>query len=148
MTANEQRPASLIASFPWQRLARSAWYGFAVIALGIFILAVPALMIAAEEHFSGAAVATEPSLLLYAINIVSFLAFTAAALISCILAGVLFLKRPEDRMALFIAYFLLVYGVVRAGPLASFEYLWPGARVFVWSVLQSLILAPFFAEAV
>ena len=142
MTANEQRPASRIPSFPWQRLARSAWYACAVIALGIFILAIPALRIAAEEHFSGAAAATEPSLLLYAINIVSFLAFTAAALISCILAGALIRKRPEDRVALFIAYFLLVYGVVWAGPLASFEYLWPGARNFVRSVLQPVILAP------
>jgi len=142
MAANEQRPASLIASFSWQRLARSAWYAGAVIALGIFILAIPALRIAAEEHFSGAAVGTEPSLLRYAITIASFLAFTAAALISCILAAVLFLKRPEDGMALFIAYFLLVYGVVWAGPLASFEYLWPGARSFVRSVLQPVILAP------
>ena len=143
MTANEQRPASLIASFPWQQLARSAWYGCAVIVLGIFILAVPALMIAAQEHFSGAPTVTEPSLLLYAITVASFLAFTTAALISCILAGVLFLKRPKDRMALFVAYFLLVYGVVLAGPLASFEYLWPGARIFVWSVLQPVFLVPF-----
>ena len=143
MTANEQRPPSLIARFPWLRLARSVWYAFAVIALGIFILAVPALMIAAEEHFSAAPAATGASLLLSAITIASFLVFTAAALISCILAGVLFLKRPEDRMALFVAYFLLVYAVVWAGPLASFEYLWPGARIFVWNVLQPLILAPF-----
>jgi signal transduction histidine kinase len=142
MTANEQIATLPIASSGWMKLARAGWYVCAAIALGIFILAVPALVVAAQEHFFGALAATEPSLLLYAINIASFLTFTAAALISCVLAGVLFLKRPEDRMALFIAYFLLVYGVVFAGPLASFEYLWPGARIFVWSVLQPLILVP------
>lgn len=129
-------------SFPWQRLARAGWYGCAVIASGIFILSVAAQMMASEEALHRILAAPEVPSLVYTLNIIGVLGRMAAALISLILAGALFLKRPNERMALFLSYFLLVHGIVIAGPLASLALFWPGLSTLVWNVIAPISFAP------
>jgi signal transduction histidine kinase len=124
------------------RVARLAWYVCAVVAWGILILAVPAQLNAAREALQGNLAAAEPSSLLYAFNIANFLGFTAAALISLILATILFLKRPEDGMALFLSFFLLVYGVA-LGPLDALGSFWPGIGALSYDLFLPVIFGPF-----
>jgi signal transduction histidine kinase len=124
------------------RVAHLAWYVCAAIVWGIFFLAVPAQLNATREALQGNLVAVEPSPLLYASNIASFLGFTAAALISLILATILFLKRPDDGMALFLSFFLLVYGVA-LGPLDALGAFWPGIGALSYDLFLPVIFAPF-----
>ncbi|HEX6387146.1 MAG TPA: hypothetical protein VF177_20970 [Anaerolineae bacterium] len=142
MSANEQSATSLIESYRWKRLARAGWYGCAAVAWGNFFLSVAAQMIAFTEDLHSSLAAPVAPSLIYTLNLVGFVARTAAALISLVLASVLFRKRPNEGMALFLAYFLLVYGVVFAGLLASLEFFWPGLSTLVWNVIAPILFAP------
>ncbi|MDX1615607.1 MAG: histidine kinase [Candidatus Promineifilaceae bacterium] len=111
-------------------------------ALVILVLSVLANLLAATRYLQGSVTAVELPLWPRVLSVVGFLAFAAAAVFSFILAAVLFRRRPQDRMTLFLAYFLLVYGTVAAGPLASLETIWPGLQDYTWSVVQPLLFAP------
>ena len=55
-----------------------------------------------------------------------------AALVSLILAGIIFWKKRQDPGALFVSFYLLAYGIIMAGPLEAlngFPSLFPGAAV-------------------
>lgn len=142
MTTNEQNATFPIKNFPWKRLARAGWVGCAAIASGILILSVVAQVMASEKALHGIQVTPEMPSLIYTLNIVGSGARLAAALISLVLASVLFLKRPNEGMALFLSYFLLVHGIVVAGPLASLEFFWPGLSTLVWNVIAPILFAP------
>jgi signal transduction histidine kinase len=126
---------------PWRRFAGIAFYPLVAIALGFIAISVPAYISVRPEELYSNPVALPP-VFLYAFHIAAVIAFTTVALISVVLSVVLFLKRPDDRMALFLSYFLLVYAVVEAGPLASLESLWPGVDNFSWSVIQPILIIP------
>lgn len=141
ITANEQNSTSRFESIPW-RLARAGWYGCAAIALGIFFLSVAAQMNVFSGDLLGNPAAPETSSWMRTVYVVNILARTAAALNSLILASVLFLKRPNEGMALFLSFFLLVYGVVAAGPLVALEPIWPGMSVLAYNVILPVLFAP------
>ena len=142
MSARGQEAPVPLDSLRWIRLARAGWYGCALVTLGIFVLSVPANLLTAKRYLQSSVTVTGSPLWPQVLSIVGFLSFAAAALFSLILAVVLFWRRPNDRMALFLAYFLLVYGTVEAGPLASLEAFWPGLQAFTWTVIQPLLFAP------
>lgn len=48
----------------------------------------------------------------------------ASAVLCIALAGLLFLKKPNERMALFLSFYLLLYGIIVAGPLEAFLPFW------------------------
>src|SRR6266511_5472891 len=48
----------------------------------------------------------------------------SAASVSLALACLLFWKKANDAMALFVSFFLLLYGIVLSGPLESFTLYW------------------------
>lgn len=125
----------------WRRFAGIAWYLLAAIALGFIAVSIPAYINATPEELYGSPVAL-PAASLNVFNVASVIAYTAAAMISVVLSVVLFLKRPDDRMALFLSYFLLVYAVVEAGPLASLDSFWSGMDTFSWSVIQPILIVP------
>lgn len=141
MTANEPNASFPIKNLPWKRVARAGWYGCAAIALGILILSVVAQVMASEALHGIQVTPTTPSLIAV-LNVVGSGARLVAALISLVLASVLFLKRPDEGMALFLSYFLLVHGTVVAGPLASLEFFWPGISRWVWNVITPILFAP------
>ncbi|HZD58099.1 MAG TPA: hypothetical protein VE136_15320, partial [Anaerolineales bacterium] len=107
------------------------------------ILSLAAQVLASGEAPHGILAAPEPSPWMYTLNILGFVARMAAALISVILASILFLKRPDEGMALFLSYFLLVHGIVIGGPLASLALFWPGLSTLVWNVIAPISFAPF-----
>jgi signal transduction histidine kinase len=60
-----------------------------------------------------------------------------ATLLSLGLAALLFRKRPADKMALFLAYYLLVHGILGAGAIEMLDPVWPGV-----SELNSFLFLP------
>jgi signal transduction histidine kinase len=101
----------------WMRLAKVLWYPTAAVSLGIFLAALPG-------YFNGFSSGSLEEHLFFSRtnwNPVLVLAFTAAsvsaALLSIGLAGVLHRKKPDERMAVFLSYFLLYYGAIFAGPI-------------------------------
>jgi signal transduction histidine kinase len=120
---------------------RTMWFLGATVVLGIIILNVPSQINAIAETAPGELTAAAPFWLVAAVNIAPNVAQPALLLLSLILAGVLYVKRPKDGVALFLSYFLLVNGVV-AAPLSFLEPFLPGANALPYSVIQPLIFCP------
>lgn len=102
------------------RMTHATWYVLAVVALGIFIASLPAYTF----KITGATASTEfdatPALIV-TMTALNVLASIAAAVTSLGLAFLLFRRKPRDRMALYVSFYLLVYGVAAAGPLGALE---------------------------
>ena len=81
-----------------------------------------------------------PAGMVLALNLVSVLASIAAALLCLTLASVLFWRKADDWMVMFISSYLLAYGVVLAGPLETAEAFYPGWPSLAVDVIQPLFL--------
>lgn len=111
----------------WLRLARRAWWIVAAVAAGIFIAALPAYVPNLGRGPSDVAASIESSArFVFAVDLLTALASITAVLVSLSLAAVLFRRKGDDWMALFVSYYLLGYGIVLAGPLDVLDALWPG----------------------
>lgn len=130
---------------PWLRIARMGWYLGAGVALMVLIASIPGYIMIAPRGFTDIqrfAFNPVPSVLIT--NIVAGLLSIFIAILSFCLAIVLFQRRPEDRMALLLSYFLLTYGIVAAGPIEFLQPLLSGfARQFLL-LLTLLISMPLF----
>ncbi len=64
-----------------------------------------------------------------------------SALLCVALAVLLFVKKPNDRMALFLSFYLLLYGIVLGGPLETFLPFWfPAAGSLALQVQGGLFI--------
>jgi hypothetical protein len=74
------------------------------------------------------------------LDLLSVLASIAAALVCLTLAVVLFWRRSDDWMVMFISSYLLLYGTIMAGPLEWAEDFYPGWPSLAVDVVQPLFL--------
>jgi hypothetical protein len=106
---------------PWQALVRAIWLVTALIAFSIFVLALPGYLRLFGEPLriqaSAAFIAT--------FTLIGLLASLLAAALSLALAVVLYWRKPNDKMAVFISFFLLAYGIIMAGPLERLRLVQP-----------------------
>jgi hypothetical protein len=116
----------------WQRVTHVAWIMCAGLALLMLLVSLP---LGYATRLSGAAF-DEPvdapawyvATMSFAQGAVSLL----AALVSLVLAGLIFWKKRQEAGALFVSFFLLAYGIIIAGPLEAlhgFPSLFPGATL-------------------
>jgi signal transduction histidine kinase len=94
----------------WQSRTRTAWYVAAVLTLAAVIMAIPGYIRAVPKGFSVIEFAANPSPVVLAINITTALISFAAVILCLYLAFLLFHHGPDDRMALFLSFYLLVFG--------------------------------------
>jgi signal transduction histidine kinase len=120
------------------RLANILWYPAALVALGIFIASLPI-------YFYGFSSGSLEEFLIFSLwnwNFVISLAYTvgslSASLLSLGLAWVLYRQKPGERMAIFLSYFLLHYGVIFAGPYWMLATQWPQLSSSVISIIDTL----------
>lgn len=136
-------------SVPTHWLVRAAWFA----AAGLSIAIVAAFIVVALNtiaqildpssstgvtHLAPAAIAPGIE---KAIALVGVLINVLAALICVLLAVLVFQRRSDDRMAVFVSFLLLWTGTVYSGPLERLEAYIPGIAVFTTDVLQ---MAPNF----
>jgi hypothetical protein len=127
----------------WLLLARVAWVIIATLALGLFLASIPGyvsnVLTLGQADWMGAPVEA-PAGMVFVLDLLGVLASIAAALVCLTLAVVLFWRRSDDWMVMFISSYLLLYGTIMAGPLEWAEgfYLgWPSLAV---DVVQPLFL--------
>lgn len=131
----------------WTRRVRAAWYVAAVLTLGTLIAAIPGYVQAVPEGLSVIEFAVNPSRVVIAISSFSALISVATALLSLYLAFLLFRRRPNDRMALFLSYYLLGFGVV-TGPLEFLgRFVAPSFTSFAWNLNVILVQMIIFAAS-
>ena len=96
------------------------------------------LLLARYGDFARRPVAA-PDGLVRALDLGGALASFTSALVCVALAGLLFWRKPSDRMALFVSFYLLAYGIVFAGPLEHLDPLVPRASLLATDVLQPVL---------
>jgi hypothetical protein len=106
----------------WLKAARVAWFILAGVTFLLLLAALPGY-IAGFPY--GSAISVQASQeLIFATQVISSLASLGAAFLSISLAVLLFIRRPQDSMALFISYYLLLYALVMTGLLEAFMSYW------------------------
>jgi hypothetical protein len=135
-------PSATTLGGRWLLLARAAWVSVVTLALGLFVASIPSyvfyLIELGQADWMGTPVEA-PAELIFALNLLGVLASITAVLVCLSLAVVLFWRRSDDWMVMFISSYLLVYGTVLAGPLERAELFYPGWPSFAVDVVQ-----PFF----
>ncbi|HET6445131.1 MAG TPA: hypothetical protein VFI27_11195, partial [candidate division Zixibacteria bacterium] len=126
---------------------RLIWIGWAIVAFAIFIVPLPAYLGGASPHESTSGVVdqladTDSSFLAQVFDVAGAAASISAALVSFGLATLLFLRKSDDGMAMFVSILLLTYGVVLAGPLERFAIVWPPLSSWVMPAQTILLATP------
>jgi signal transduction histidine kinase len=112
--------ASQANSERWFMLAHVAWIVCAALALLIFLAAIP---LGYVQSFSGTfgIPINAPGWYIAVMSVAQAVVSMLTASVCLALAALLFWKRRQERMTLFVSFFLLVYGIVLAGPLEAFN---------------------------
>jgi hypothetical protein len=122
-------PSATTLGGRWLLLARATWVSVVTLAPALFVASIPSYVFYLLTL--GQAVFT--------LNLLGVLASVTAVLVCLSLAVVLFWRRSDDWMVMFISSYLLVYGTVLAGPLERAELFYPGWPSFAVDMVQ-----PFF----
>ena len=136
--------ASVPATIPegrWLLLVRWAWIIIALLTLGLLAASIPGYVSGVLElgraNRMGAPVEA-PSVLV--LDLLGVLASLMTALVCLTLAAVLFWRRSDDLMVVFVSAYLLVYATVMAGPLEWAEGFYPRWPSLAVDVFQPLLL--------
>jgi hypothetical protein len=105
----------------------------------LFVASIPAYVRTFGKAAWMGAPVEAPAGVAFALDLLGVVASITAALVCLTLAGVLFWRRSNDWMVMFISSYLLVYGIVLAGPLERLEVFYPG-----WPTLSVDLLQPLF----
>jgi hypothetical protein len=138
--SNSASPSATTLRGHWLLLARAAWGVIATLALGLFAASIPAYALTLGKTAWFGAPVEAPAAVVFALDLLGALASITAALVSLSLAGVLFWRKSDDWMVMFISSYLLAYGTVMAGPLERAEAFYPGWPSLAVDVLQPLFL--------
>ena len=126
----------------WLIIVQAAWVFIATLALGLFVVSIPSyvsnVLTLGQVEWIGAPVEA-PAGLVFVLDLIGVLASIAAALLCLTLAGVLFWRKSDDWMIVFVSSYLLIYGTVLAGPLERAEAFYPG-----WPSLAIEVVQPLF----
>jgi hypothetical protein len=127
----------------WLLLARAAWVIIATLALGLFVASIPGyvsnVLKLGKADWMGAPVEA-PAGLVFVFDLLGVLASVAATLVCLSLAVVLFWRRSNEWMVMFVSAYLLLYGTLMAGPLERAEDFYPAWPSLAEDVVQPLFL--------
>src|SRR5215218_10040013 len=140
MSTRTSPPRTTTLHGRWLIIARAAWVIVATLALGLFVASIPAyitnVLNLGQADWMRAVEA--PTAVVFALDLLGVLASITAALLCLTLAAVLFRRKSDEWMVMFISSYLLVYGVVLAGPLERAEDFYPGWPSLAVDVFQPL----------
>ena len=125
----------------WLVIARAAWVVIATLALLLFVASTPGyisnVLNLSQADWIGARVEA-PAGLVFVVELLGVLVSITSALVCLTLASVLFLRKSDDWMVIFISSYLLVYGTVLVGPLETAEAFYPWWPSLAVDVIQPL----------
>ncbi len=124
-------------------VVRAAWVLVAALALGLFFASVPAYVFRVFElgQADWMRVPVEaPAGVVFVLDLLGVLASVTTAVLCLTLATVLFWRRSDDWMVMFISSYLLAYGTVFAGPLEWAESFYPRWPPLAVDFIQPLLL--------
>jgi hypothetical protein len=127
----------------WLTMARAAWVGIAALAMGVFVASIPGyvsdILQFGQANWMGAPI-DAPTAVVFALDLVGVLASVTVALVCLALGVVLFWRKSDDWMVVFVSSYLILYGTVFAGPLEWAEGFYPGWPKLAVALVQPLLL--------
>jgi len=120
------------------RIIRAIWVSAFLISVGILLASLPGYWM----RTNGMRLSTEFYPVVQSTPWLAALMAVSCAMLCLGLAVLLFLKKPKDRMALFLSFYLLLYGIVLVGPLETFLPFWFPASGNLALQIQGAIFVP------
>jgi len=126
------------------RSARVGWLVCMTVGLAIYIPAGVALLIDRGPEIVARVAAPGRTPFVIGLEAGTLLAMAGVALFALAVAVVLFFKRPDDPMALFLSYFYIIFGFIQTGPspLTFLESVLLNTNYIVNGLLQTLLFGP------
>jgi hypothetical protein len=123
----------------WLKAAQLGWLVLAILALALLVVSVLGYILLYTEVDLVDSLEPPDSADL-TINVLDMILSVTAAVLSLGLAALLFWRKRDERMTLFLAYFSLFYGIIMAGPLETIGYFFGNDQTAL--LAQSLFLLP------
>jgi hypothetical protein len=136
-------PPPTILHGRWLLVVRAAWVVIVVLAMVLFVASIPGYVSSILEVGRAdlkAGPVEAPVALVIALDLLGVLASVTAASMCLTLAVVLFWRRSNDWMVVFVSSYLLLYGTIMAGPLEWAEGYYPAWPALAVEVIQPLFL--------
>jgi hypothetical protein len=139
--SNSASPSATTLRGRWLLIARAVWVFIVTLALLLFVASIPGyisnVLNLGQADWLGSRVEA-PAGLVFVVELLGVLISITSALVCLTLASVLFLRKSEDWMVIFISSYLLVYGTVLVGPLETAEAFYPWWPSLAVDVIQPL----------
>jgi signal transduction histidine kinase len=142
MTSSNQSTRLTYIPTPWIQVLQVAWVLLALLSVVIFIASLPGYLAHLEVGTHGDTFVVEPSALRTVLNAVNVLASISIVLISLTLSWFLFRQKPNELMAMFLAFYLLVYAIGFAGPLEALISIWPALDDSIYALVAGTLVGP------
>lgn len=123
----------------WLVLARAVWVVTAILALGALLASIPGYVVVASYGDFAGRMVEAPVELVRILDLAGVLASFTSALVCFALGALLYWRKPRDWMALFVSFYLVVYGIVQAGPLERLDALIPGLSYLATTFIQPIL---------
>jgi len=124
----------------WLKIGRVFWFALAFIALGFLITSLPGFALRINSSLPGHGPATEPSSGYATLQILNTIASLASGILSLALSLLLFRRKFENPAVAAVSFYLLLYGIIMAGPLEAWGTYWFGNNSFAINA-QTLLMA-------
>jgi len=121
---------------PW---LRRLWAAAFIISIGILLASLPAYVnrwLGGEQGWSGLVITRLGDWLGVILSL-------SAVLLSLTLACLLYIKKAEEPMALFLSFYLLMYGIALSGPLEALTTFWIPQIPSLGTLIQQGLFFPF-----
>jgi hypothetical protein len=119
------------------RVVHAAWLAAAVAEILILLISLKGYLV----WFRGESPFTPGPDPINGLNVLSGILSLIAAITCLILSLLLFLQKRHEPMALFVSFYVMVYGIVLAGPLEHLNQVIPGITYFAMNIAQPIFLA-------
>lgn len=123
-------------------IAERAWPPLAFLASALWLVSIPAYVSMLPEgvHSENFVVTLTP--LFITMNVLWAVLSLGVTLLALILGWVFYQRKDKEKLALFLAYFMVLHGIGAAGTLEVLDVYVPGLAVFTADVLQAIFFLP------
>lgn len=114
------------ASTNWLLIARAGWYFAATVAIGILLTSLPGYLLWVRSGLPGHGPVTDTSQFYITLHTFTSIISLASSVLSIILSVVLFRHKFSNPAVAAVSFYLLIYGIVMAGPMEAWGLYWVG----------------------
>jgi signal transduction histidine kinase len=119
LLTNDQAVHATTISQPWLHILRVAWVILAILAVIILIASIPGYIMLLEARTKLIEFSAVSPVWIEVLKIGTIVTTIAAVSLSLFLAWVIFRQKSQERMPVYLSYFLVLYGIAIVGQLET-----------------------------